>query len=330
MWKTGAWSLALLVALAGCIGALGDSSTGMSLNEDANEQAQAWDEDATLVGVSGAETEANTTPPEDQAAYNASEGEIGDGQAPAWNYTYENDEEALSLLVAANGTVIDRETHRHHDRTPITGWEIDSTEAIEALEDANETWANATPHTAFYGLSQNSTSPDPFWGVMILEEDAPALLGLVNATTGDVLEVSTFEFDLNFTMDPIFGADAPDPEHGSFDGTLTLPEPQAEHAFQIHEDGHEELAVVLQLEDPAASTVAATLEGPNGTTGSLQANPASSDDEITWDEPAPGSYEVHLEMEQGLTQDYRLEWCAHTPDWFTGPDLGPFGDANAC
>ncbi len=330
----GVLGLVLLVALAGCIGALGADSTGMNFQDDADENAQSWDEGADLVGVVGAEHDTNGTPPAEQEAYNASEGTVGDGQAPAWNYTYENDEQAFSVIVAANGTVLDQRTHQHEDRTPITGWEIDSTDAIQALEDANETWANATPDTAAYTLSQNSTNEDPIWSMVIVEEDAPPLIGLVNATTGDVLDVYAFEFDFNFnfTMGPMFGPgpDAPPSEQGSFSGTLTLTEPEAEHALEVENAGHGELSVALHLEDPAASSVTGTLEGPNGTAAALEADATNPEHEITWDEPAPGPYEVRLEMEQGVTQDYRIEWCAHSPSWFSGFSPGPFGSSNAC
>jgi hypothetical protein len=56
--------------------------------------------------------------------------------------------------------------------------------------------------------------------------------------------------------------------------------------------------------------VTATVEGPSEELGTIEANadePAAAE---WWDDPSPGDYTVTVELQDGASQDYTINWCA--------------------
>lgn len=356
-WALLASVILVMVAFTGCIGAMGSTSTGMTMEDPADERAQAWDAQASLVGVYGAEADQRhhqkgSGPygpagpgPQQVAAFNSSWGPVGDGQAPAWVYMYEAGDEGLIVVVDGNGTVIDEEETNASNQTPLQGWNVDSTDAVRTLQANDEDWARADPSTAMYGLMQESSDEDPFWFVAIMGEGLSAF-GMVNATTGAYVESFTFDmgsgwgswdtggwegnhsWDGSGSWDWKSGNHTPT-EQGSFDGTLSPTNEDEEHTFDLKHDGHGVLDVRLVLADPATSTVTVTMQGPRGDE-TLEASPAQAQDEVTIEQPRPGSYTLLVELEEGAYQEYTLEWCAPGSDLSYGGGWGEDQRYDAC
>lgn len=342
------------VALAGCIGAMGATSTGMTMEDPAEERAQAWDEGASLVGVYAAEGAHDASssgpygsPPPGSAhadAFNASWGEVGDGQAPAWAYAYEAGDRGLVIVVDGNGTVIDEEETDAFNQTPIQGWNVDSMDAIAVLEDHDDTWAQANPDMAMYGLMQEDPSEDPVWFMAIMTQHGTSGFGMVNATTGAYIHSNTFDmhggwgswegadWEGNHSWGGSGSWDWDDEDHvpteqGSFEGTLTALEPEHEHTFDIRHDGHGTLGLTLKLDRSVWTAVTATVRGPGTHEITLEADTGEDEDHATIANPPLGTYTITvafdqgpLVLEEGAMQEYEVEWCA------PGTDLAYRGD----
>lgn len=343
---------------AGCIGTVEAQSSTMELREKADEQAAAWDEDAQLVGVfglemaqpegpeddDGNESSANGTAeaedaeadeeqdPFDQVARTADE-ELKDGQAPAWLYSYQAGNRSYHVAIAANGTILAEETERDDDReTPIEDWEVDSDEAADVVAENNETWSRTDDaRSVMYGLGQNGTEEDPVWFIVLFPGDAAPIVYTVNATTGEYLGAHSIQipsFDVGFGggFDGDDGGDGVPEEGGSDDGSVSLAQPTAEHTFEVEQDGHPELGLELSLDDPATSSVTATIEGPDGTLGTIEADSMEPAAEGWWADPQPGEYTVTVELQEGATQDYAITWCAEGESYGFGDNpYGPDG-----
>lgn len=330
------------VGLTGCIGAMGQSSTGQEHEGTAEEKALAWDQDAELVEVFGAETSGEWGWSNDSYSFNGSHGDVGDGQAPAWVYTYETDEDALNVIVAANGSVKHAEEAEHENQTPVTNWNIDSTEASNIAAENNESWANANPQHAWYVLAQDEPEDDPVWVLGAFQQDRAPVVAVVNATTGEFLGAwdMTFDWDGDWSGDHSWSGsgnwsgdwnDEPPMESGSFEGTLTAVEPEQEHTFEIDHTGHDDLELELDVDQPVASSVTANVTGPAGAQTTLEVEPVGSDDHDTISEPRPGTYTVTVALDQGplmledgVAEDYEFTWCA------PGQSYGPNFDEPAC
>jgi hypothetical protein len=334
---------AVLVAagLSGCVSAVAETSTGMEQHDPADQRAQAWDADAELVRVAGGEHAGAWDGHGSNSSFEGQAGEVGDGNAPAWAYTYETDERALHVVVDANGTVVNATEAEHRNRTPVTGWNVDSTEAVETVREHHEGWAEADPDLAFYGLWQNGTDEDPVWGIGALDEDR-FLFATVNATTGEYLGGHAFGYgdwgagwgswggwsssgsccgSWNGSGNDSWGPngawsdteDHPPRESGTLEGEVSALDPEAEHRFALGHGEHETLRVVLELDDPQAGSLEAEVAGPDAER-TLTADPLDPRDEAQLDDPQAGAYTVDVELEAGATQGYTLHWCAPGTD----------------
>lgn len=315
---------------------------GEADGDDAEDENQTGDDDnATSDEEDNRTEEDDEDDPFDRLARYPDD-ELQDGQAPAWGYVYQAGNRTYAVAIGANGTVLAEETDEDDDpETPVEGWEVDSDEAAEIIAENNDTWANAGDDGGvWYALAQDEPEDDPeedpehdpMWIVgLSLPGEAP-ILYRVNATTGEYLGASTFtipDFDVGgfgSSGAGTRGETVPE-ESGSFDGTLTATDATAEHTFEVDHPDHPELGVELSLDPPATGTVTATIEGPNGTLGTLEASPQDRAVEAWWEAPSPGEYTVTLELTQGVTQDYTLTWCAkgtgyEIPDTPYGPNQG--------
>lgn len=344
--------LAVALALAGCVGPFDDGITAMDVREDANEEASEWNENATLVGVFGLEVsqrlfdmatrEAEEESDIHNVTYRADESR-GDGKTAAWVYEYVAANGTYTVVLADNGTVLHEEVDEdepdeNFTAEAIEGWEVDSDEAADIVAENNDTWERAEDaNITFYALEKDEDESDPTWALGFQAEGGTYIFA-VNATTGEYLGAFTFEgpsFDPGFGGDyggdgngsyegPYGPGDEPPKEGGSFSGRLTVTDPNQTHTFEVEASGHPELGVELTLDQPATSTVQATIEGPNGTLGTLEADGMDRAVEGWWEEPMTGTYTVTLELTQGAAQDYQLAWCAEGADYGSyDPPYGP-------
>lgn len=322
---------ALALVAAGCIGTVGGETTDAAdARASADEQAEAWNADAQLVSVTGFEgtgsepldADERGDPYEEAAALE--DDELADGQAPAWVYEYRADEEAYRVAVAANGTVLAEDTGPLHEATtpeddvPITGWEVSSTEAAEIAAEHNDTWAQAEEGWGFYGLGQEDADEDPVWAMGLGTDDAFLTLA-VNATTGEFLgahpvdlggwDGSTGSWSWNGSGS-WESPEEPPREQDTHEGSVDASEPTAEHGFHLADDEHDEIAVQLSLDEPAGSTVSATLFHGDEEVGSLEATPTEPSARQAWPEPDEGEHRIEVALESGATQDYTVHWCA--------------------
>lgn len=331
----------LAAGFAGCVGALADTATSMSMRDAAEERAHAWDANASLVAVAAGEHATRDLAGDEMAAYNASHGEVGDGHAPAWTYAYEARNRTLRVTVAANGTVVNATEGNDTGGVPITGWRVEAHEAVDVVRANTERWAESEPEVAFYGLWQDEPGEDPVW-VLAVFGDEGGEIAVVNATTGAFLGMYGFPWTGGWGAgwghwgawegswygswngswgSSSSGADEPPEESGSFEDTLTAVDPKHEHTFEIEHAGHDALDLELELEDAVWNAVRAEVAGPDGREFALEASAAEPDDEATLAEPAAGTYTVTVTFEQGpmvleegLVQEYELAWCAPGED----------------
>lgn len=331
----------LAAGFAGCVGALADTATGMSMRDAAEERARAWNANASLVAVAAGEHETPHLAGDEMAAYNASQGEVGDGHAPAWSYAYEAGNRTLRVTVAANGTVVNATEGNATGGVPITGWRVEAHEAVDVVRSNTDGWAEPEPDLASYGLWQDEPEEDPVW-VLAVFGDEGGEIAVVNATTGAFLGTYGFPWSggwghwgawegswsgsWNGSWDGSWGSnshwsDEPPEESGRFEGTLTAVDPEHEHTFEIQHAGHDALELELELDDSVWNAVRADVAGPDGREVALEASAAEPDDEARLAAPAAGTYTVTVTFEQGpmvlkdgLAQEYEIAWCAPGED----------------
>lgn len=360
-WLLIALAAGLVVGSAGWMGALAETDTGMDLSETADQRASAWDDRARLVGVGAAESteqrshDHNHSDHENDHAWtHTSEGDLGDGQAGAWTYTYEADEQALRVTVAANGTVLNETQTPASNRTPITGWNVDASEAVETVRENDEGWERVDARWAFYALHQPEPDRDPLW-VLGVGGNATLQFAAVNATTGEYIASwgagagfhgwwgtgwsGSWNNSWNNSWDNSWdgswnqsgnaseeaSTEEPPAEGGEFEGTLTALDPDHEHTFEIQHEGHDSLELELELDGSVWNAVRANVTGPQARQVQLEASADEPTEEASLAEPAAGTYEVTVAFEQGpmvleegIAQEYELHWCApgdEEPGW---------------
>ncbi len=335
-------------ALAGCIGVLAHTSTGLEHQGTAAERADTLADDAELVHVFGAETGQGNGLQGSSLShqFNASYGEVGDGQAPTWVYGYESDEDAFDVVVAANGTVLDVQEKPHRNTTPVSGWNVDSSEASDIAREHDRSWAALDPSQAWYALGQDEDRGDPVWVLGAFDRDRAWSIAVINANTGAYLG----SWEAGFGGDGSWGSSwngsaawtetgpgmeanrGPPEESGSVEGTLTVIDPEKEHTFEIEHGGHDVLGVSLELDGSLWSSVTAEVDGPQGANAALEAGAVEDEDHDKLHMPSPGTYTVTVTFEQGpllleegAVQDYVFRWCA------PGSSLGgSYGEEPSC
>ncbi len=139
--------LLLTIAFAGCMGedpAPGDGDGEEMTADDglevAEQEAMDWSSDATLFSISSIETHGD--PPEEwptDAFEFQQDDTLGDGYAPIWAYTYQDDEQnEVTIFVNTEGETYQGSGDSGFSQNPLESWELDSPEAVEiAKEDGN-------------------------------------------------------------------------------------------------------------------------------------------------------------------------------------------------
>jgi hypothetical protein len=338
MRRLGAAIVAAALAFAGCIGAAAQGAPAMEHRSTADEQAYAEHEDAELLGVNAAEANESWSDRGDGWSPNASmqEDRIGDGGAPFWVYEYRLPNATLQVVVDEDGEVVakERDDDVDEDQPAITDWEISSIEAVDIVQENTDAWTVDDDGMAFYHLEREEAEKDPIWSMAQFREDG-LQWARVNATTGEFLGSGSMDGgDGGWSGWGGWGggwgsgsgnasSDDPYPEGDSFQGTVSVSEPTAEHTCEVEQPDHPELGVELTLDDPATSTVTATVEGPSEELGTIEATadePAAAE---WWDDPSPGDYTVTVELQEGAAQDYTITWCAEG-ETYEGSN-GPYG-----
>lgn len=339
--------MAACLVLAGCIGAMAQGAPAKEHRARADEEANAADPDAQLLTVSAMEANESWSENgagQDEWSENVStyEDRIGDGGAPFWAYTYRLPNATLEIVVDEEGDVVDKERSEDVDRDEpaIEDWQISSIEAVDIVQDNEEKWTVDDEGMAFYHLERDDETSDPVWSMAEFVEDHGLVWARVNATNGEFLGSGTFDFSFdwswNMGSNGSWGGgwgsgssdsgsdDGPSQDGGSFQGSLSVTDPSAEHSFEISQRDHPELGVELTLDDPATSTVTATVENPAGEElGTVEASADDPASESWWDEPTVGEYTITVELQEGASQDYTINWCAEGES-YEGSD-SPYG-----
>lgn len=337
MRKLGALLVCACLVSAGCIGNA-RAGTAMETREEADEQAERFaGPDAELIEVTAAEM--NTTDLEDSesdtedAMLSRTDERIGDGEAPAWMYTYQTSELTYRVTVAHDGTVLANETSNETDpdATPIGEWSVSSEEAAEIVDENNDTWTTDADGFGFYALERDNETEDPIWGLAQFTPDH-AILAAVNASTGEFLGAHPFSLDFDFGWSWSWGwgggwgggwsggygwsdgssEDAPPQEGGTFEDRVTLADDTHEHEFEIEAPGHPRLGVGFQPQAPGAGDLNVTVEGPDGELGSFESATSTGPESHGkwWGSPEAGDYTITVELTDGAERGYTIDWCA--------------------
>lgn len=311
------------VLVAGCFSAdeAPDAVTAMDLLAEAERVAHASGADKVLVAVQGGETAAfgNQTPPPDVRV----DDQVGDGRAPSWRYVYASDAGHHHIVVAASGQVLlEMELPPEalvHGGDPVTGWQVDSDEAVGVAVAADADFAAvlaAPDANLFHLLGQEGENAT--WVLFAEAVDRFAVVA-VDASSGTFLGTAPLPPGVGY-----FGANISH-EQDRFAGTVNLAQPNAEHTFAL-ESAHPYLNITANLDGQSAgSTVDVTITGPEGQQESLVlAGPPSAptSDRVTFTDVRAGTWRVALTLQGGVTQDYNVRWCADSTQTFTHPFTG--------
>lgn len=172
--------LLVTVPLAGCAGGGGPSNGadgGQAAGEafkakderaTAEQIAQEWSSDATLIGASTIETGEQPDQWSQQGFEFIPDGAIGDGLAPQWVYFFEDGKgDKLGVGVNANGdTYQNTEADPQSPGGPIESWSVNSVDAVDAAKE-NETFSSILEEDdaeVLYFLAGGESSQDaPQW-----------------------------------------------------------------------------------------------------------------------------------------------------------------------
>lgn len=324
--RLGAVLICASLLTAGCIGSV-QAGTAQDELDTADQQAQSFaGPDADLVGIIGFESNDTDDEPDDDndphdAASALEDEELGDGEAPAWVYTYQTSNLTYRVTVTDDGEVIANETEDEveDDRHPIESWSLTSQEAADTVAENNNSWQVGGEGSGFYGLNKEEADGDPVWTLVQFQKDG-IVVARVNAETGEYLGARGADFGSGFDFgDGFYGSDDaeevdedPEREGGTFADTVTAAQDTNEHEFEIQQDGHPELGVQLRTEGPTSGTVNVTVEGPNGTLGGFESSSGTGTQiqEKRFSNPLAGDYTVTVQLTDGAERDYTLHWCA--------------------
>jgi hypothetical protein len=343
MRRTTILALTACLLATGCIGAVAQGTPAKEHRGTADDEAYAVDDGAELIEVSGVEASESWSGEEGRQSgwsdnRSIQDDRVGDGSPPLWVYEYRTDNATVEVVVDRDGEVVavDREDEVDEDEPAIDDWEISSLDAVEIVQENNGSWAIDDEGMAVYDLDRDNATADPVWTLVQMDEDDGFLWARVNATNGEYLGSGSFDSD--WSMDGWNGSwsgngswngswssgdESPYQEGGSFGGNLTVAEPSETHTFEVKQRGHPELGVELTLDQPATSTVTATIEGPTTELGTLKATADDSGAVDWWDRPRAGDYTVTVELQDGAAQTYDIQWCAEGESYESEGPYGP-------
>ncbi len=293
--------------------------------EVARAAAQAWDPTAVLYSAFAGEVpegdlaEESAADDDDaftQAVLGEPDPEVGDGLSPRWGYGFRNDaDDQYYVVVADSGQIVyegpaDESDDLITGELPITGWNIDSDEAMQIIKDATE---NASALLGFpdafvvNSLGQEHADGHPLWAIVILSEQREAgSIFIVDANNGSFVE----EVDFGDLLEDLFRS----AETGGVTGQITLATTPAKQDFVISDPEHAELLVTLVTPRGVPTTeVTLTVTGPQGRTASVVhvVDPiADAFSQVALPTPAAGGWTATLDLDAGVAQEFELLWCA--------------------
>lgn len=228
---------ALLAALsAGCIGAPGKTMTAREGLDDARSAAEGWAEgrDLGLLGIVAVEpfkhiqSTDEATGEVDAEFVTHLDGNPGDGKAPGWVYGFFDGERCIVVMLAAGLGVLAegyetcsepfdgleedagedagaRSSRGEDDDPEVVGdWAFDSNEVAQILG-AEEQWPDlGEDGTYLWGLFPDEGKT--VWVVGGIGEDGETVEAVVDATTGEVVEIEHVPAD---AMDGFLSDDVP-------------------------------------------------------------------------------------------------------------------------
>ncbi|MHB8606093.1 MAG: hypothetical protein ACYDCK_12650 [Thermoplasmatota archaeon] len=192
-----------------------------------------------------------------------------DGRAPVWLFGYlgSDGKQGLAFVIAANGSIVWHATEDvRSDKTRtdevITDWHADSTDAFDAAR-ANATFAKASSATnasSYEVLAQDKHATE--WIVSVFGPGIEPVDAIVNASTGRLEHVSTYNFSFSMPSFECCGSYGGYGGYGMFgggqnygnvtyskqySGQLTVASPTAQHPFVVASRG-ETLRLHLQYQ----------------------------------------------------------------------------------
>lgn len=311
--------LVVITLAAGCLAGSTpkeEPAGALSTRASAEQAAAQWHPEAELVSVAGGEGELKPLVQNGSLAWlpryvDGVEAEIGDGRSPRWAYEFHAGEQGLGILVSANGTIVKSVEIDITQQPRLDGWTADSTEAVQAAADEHPAFRDVPEDTGVaYALYQDDRRGRPVWAVGLLTEDDKRLVVLVDARTGESLGISENEGDPITPRGRSLGPQAPPRAADTFEGHLTAPGDQQSWSLFLQNEGHPEIGLHLEVEEPASGSVNATLVRDDRSLVQLEAGPTRTNATASWPLPEAGDYEVSLELDAGLEQAYTLQWCA--------------------
>lgn len=296
------------------IGAPPDEIAAKSALDEADAEAARWDAQARLAGVAAFEHATH------EASVNGMDApvdpKVGNGKAPVWYFEYVTSNATLGFAVAADGSIGGREVDedsedaesRFGEAISVEQWRVNSDEAVRALQKDSAWQAETegwTPEFALDALGEDNGTLA--WVVMWASESwERGAVGVVDATTGQVVSVSAFEgwggaWSWDWSWESAgwpFGSGNVTFEE-SYSGSLSLLEPSESYEFPVTYEGETiEVGVSsfgaapvngvrVRVLDAAGAEVAMENMGMSFFGGSAHAGTAG----------APGTYTVEFYLE---------------------------------
>jgi hypothetical protein len=193
-------ALLLTALLAGCAGAPGETMSARDGLGDAEDAAGKWaeGEDLHLIGIAAVEpfkrinwTYDGDGDEESGEVVTHLDGSPGDGKAPAWAYGFLAGGRCIGVVLAAGLGVL-AEGYESCDGSDTVGdWEVDSDEAVDLLRERPE-WTDLGPSASFFWALE-ADEGQATWSVFGENQDGQALMAVVDAESGDILEIESGE-----------------------------------------------------------------------------------------------------------------------------------------
>lgn len=197
-----------VVALSGCVA----PASGLSLQDEAQREADRTYDDAVLVGILGAEwtndslvNQVSEESPEAEAlAQQGVDENPGDGLANAWAYFFDSPEGGLVVVVGADGSIVDTEKLGSSSGSksfgfvnPIGEVSIDSVEAAAIVNENHERFAEVAAAedalVMMFLVHDDEYFDGTFWAFMaVTAEGEDFVFALVDGTSGEYTDFGSF------------------------------------------------------------------------------------------------------------------------------------------
>jgi outer membrane murein-binding lipoprotein Lpp len=244
------------------------------------------------------------------------------------------------------------------DAEPIEGWNLDSDEAADVAMRDDDYRALAGDPKALGVAALGMADGNPYWVLVLVklgfdEEDweaegqaeapqggQPAAASpqaqewepteavvIVDARNGTMIPMDRFD-DFQ-PVGPVIGgvqeaAEALAMEYGSVDGELTVLAPESVQSFSIEQDGHQAIALALEVSNPIVAPVQVIVTDPSGLESTFEVPMAAglqSRQSVVLDIVPAGDWQVSVSLDPALRNTYTFEWCTDG----TGVPSDPFG-----